>query len=431
MTTTSIQLRSNRWWIAIGFILILVFRWEVLLADVWVNWGLVAFKQYPFWQTAPVDKITNDATPVSPFLQHAARYRVENVTLARGWGLLLFVQGREDEATAVWQAAGLAPAEATIVQGYYAHALNHPQAALTWYEHTIKYDPSLAAVWHTLGNLYAQNEQVAAAKVAYKQAVDLGNAASADPLARLWRDEGNLEAAIGIWQATLDTFPDHQDRLRWWQGLTNSLRAINDWEMGIILVEKALQEFPEDAGLYVEKGAIIYGLSGDAPTAMEAIHMAIDLDQTVTGAYSTAAGIMAAEQHYRAAYDWYTEAILRNPQNASWYVARGHMARADGNFALALDAFLEAVDRFPGFAQAHFGLATVYKQLDQKEAAAAAVSQALLVTESKNVQDYLRAAEIYEWSGYLDEAVAAYQQVLLIEPKNDKVIQALQELQNK
>jgi tetratricopeptide (TPR) repeat protein len=426
------KLRRTRWWIAIGFILVLVFRWDVLLADVWVNLGLVAFKQNPFWQTVAVGKITDDnRKPVSPLLQHAARHSAENVTLARGWGLLLFVQDKENEATAVWQAAGLAPAEATIVQGHYAQTANHYQAALTWYERTIEYDPTLADVWHTLGNLYRRNEQVTAAKMAYSQAIDLGNASSADLLARLWREEGNLEAAIGIWQTTLDTFPDHQDRLRWWQGLTNSLRAINDWDVGVISVEKALQEFPEDALLYVEKGAIIYGLTADATIAMEAIHMAIGLDETVIGAYSTAAGIMAAEQQYAVAYDWYTKAISRNPQNAAWHVARGHMARADGNLALALDAFLIAVERFPNFTSAHFGLAIVYQQLDEKEAAVTAVSQALLVTETENIQDLLQAADIYEWSGYLDEATAAYQQVLTIEPGNGKAEQALRRLQNK
>jgi tetratricopeptide (TPR) repeat protein len=250
-------------------------------------------------------------------------------------------------------------------------------------------------------------------------------------LARLWREEGNHATAIDIWQSALDTFSEDPDRLLWWQGLSNSLRATAEWEAGIIAVERALQEFPEDARLYVEKGATIYGLSADVTAAIDAINTAITLDDTVTGAYSTAAGIMAAAKQYEEAYDWYTKAISRDPQMPSWQVARGHMARAAGDLPLAKEAFLATIERFPNFPPAYFGIATVYQQLGEGENAAAAMDQALQLTGKTEVQDYLRAGEIYESSGNLDKAIAVYQQILSLDPDNQTAVQALQRLQNR
>jgi tetratricopeptide (TPR) repeat protein len=269
-----------------------------------------------------------------------------------------------------------------------------------------------------------------AAVMAYEHALVQEYADSVDPLAKLWRDEGDHEKAIAIWQSALVEFPVHADRLRWWQGLTNSLRATDHWEAGFIAVRRALQEFPEDARLYVEKGAIVYGFSADSTAAIEAINTAIDLDDTIAAAYSTAASILAAERMYEDAYDWYTEAIIRNPQMPSWYVARGHMARATGDLPKALDAFLVAIDRFPNFSPGYFGIAKVYQQLGDKEEAATAVERALQVTDSKDVQDFLQAAEIYEWSGDLDEAIIANQSALALDPDNSQATQALQRLQN-
>jgi tetratricopeptide (TPR) repeat protein len=140
---------------------------------------------------------------------------------------------------------------------------------------------------------------------------------------------------------------------------------------------------------------------------------------------------MAAAKQYEEAYDWYTKAISRDPQMPSWQVARGHMARAAGDLPLAKEAFLATIERFPNFPPAYFGIATVYQQLGEGENAAAAMDQALQLTGKTEVQDYLRAGEIYESSGNLDKAIAVYQQILSLDPDNQTAVQALQRLQNR
>jgi tetratricopeptide (TPR) repeat protein len=413
--------------VIISLVLLFGLRQDEWLTSLRVNRALVRFNQYPVWLAIGNDHVLESVSFVLSYIDND----INDISLARARGLLLFVWGQEEEAIKVWEMSGLLSAEVTAVQGRYAQSVNQPEVALAWYERTVELDPTLASAWHALGELYQQQGESAAAKIAYERAFSLGDASSVDVLARLWREEGNHATAIDIWQSALDTFSEDPDRLLWWQGLSNSLRATAEWEAGIIAVERALQEFPEDARLYVEKGATIYGLSADVTAAIDAINTAITLDDTVTGAYSTAAGIMAAAKQYEEAYDWYTKAISRDPQMPSWQVARGHMARAAGDLPLAKEAFLATIGRFPNFPPAYFGIATVYQQLGEGENAAAAMDQALQLTGKTEVQDYLRAGEIYESSGNLDKAIAVYQQILSLDPDNQTAVQALQRLQNR
>lgn len=430
MTALNLLISKKTGVAIIGLMLLLALRWEPLLASAWKNSGLTAFLQIPAWRLVAVEDLPKDIEPVTVFVQRAFSAANDSVTLAKAYGLLLFVQGREDEAAAVWQAAGLSAAEVTAVQGRYAESVNRSDAAVIWFEQAVAFDENLASAWHALGWHRQQVGDSAMARTAYEQALALGFASSVDPLARLWRDDGDHETAAAIWQSALQHYPIHADRLRWWQGLTNSLRAAARWDEGWEAVTAALQEFPEDAWLYVEKAAIVYGRSADADAAMEAVHTAVSLDDTVVGAYSTAAGILAAERRYEAAYDWYTEAIRRSPNNSSWYVARGHMARAAGDLSLALESFQIAIERFPSFPAAYFGIAVVYQKLDESGKAVEAVQQAVQLNRNMQVSDYLLAAEIYEWSGELEQAVNAYQQILLLNPDNPVASQALQRLQN-
>lgn len=392
-----------------------------------INQVLLAINQHPIWQG-----VFNGPLPIAA---SASIFRNEqlltNPTVARGWGLLLFQSGNETEAISIWQNADLSPGKVMANQGHYAKSTNDFHTAIIWFGNSVRLAPMLASSWHELGELNTQLGHFADAKTAYAQGISLQNSASVNPLAILWRDEGNHANAIEVWQSALNSFSADPNRLLWWQGLTISLRATEQWERGRETVELAIQEFPRDARLYVEKGAIIYGFNSDASVAMDAINTAITFDSTVITAYSTAASIMAGEKQYMTAYDWYTEAINRNDHVSSWYVARGHMARAAGNLPLALESFIAAIERFPNNAPAHFGIAQVYQQLDQRENAFRAIERALEADGLVNVQAYLLAAEIYEWNDSINEAVTLYRQVLLIDPENIVAKQAIQRLQNK
>ena len=391
-----------------------------------VNQVLVAVNRFPFW------KGINDNDPSATLVPSPTSLN-ENVitesTVASTLGLSLFTTGNEAEAILVWQNAGLSPGAITANAGRYAQSVDDLEAAQNWFTDSVTLDPKLESSWHELGKLNTQLGHSAAAKLAYEEALALGYSPSVNPLAIIWRDEGNYITAIKIWQTALSSFTFEPDRLLWWQGLTNSLRATEEWERGKEAVELALQEFPTDARLYVEKGAIIYGLNANAAVAMDAITTAISFDATLASAYSTAANIMARERQYLSAYDWYTEAIKHNDTVSSWYVARGHMARAAGNLPLALEAFLVAIERFPNSPPAYLGIAKVYQLLDHQENALIAIEQALENENLMTTPDFLLAAEIYEWNNNVDKAITLYKQVLILDPDNTIAKLAIQRLQ--
>lgn len=399
-------------------------EWKTLLN---VNQVLVAVNQFPLWKSI----LTDPSVTIVPAPISLNENLITESTIASSWGLSLFESGNEAEAILVWQNAGLSAGAITANAGRYAQSINDLQTARIWFAHSVTLDPTLASSWYELGKINTQLGHYTAAKLAYEEALSLGYPPSVTPLATIWRDEGNYTNAIEIWQGALDSITSDPDRLLWWQGLTNSLRATEEWERAGKAVDLALEEFPTDAPLHVEKGAIIYGLYADAGIAMDAITTAINLDATLASAYSTAANIMARERQYLSAYGWYTEAIKQNDTVPSWYVARGHMARAAGNLPLALEAFLVAIERFPNSSSAYLGIAKVYQLLDQQENAYGAIEQALENDGLITTPDFLLAAEIYEWSNNVDGATTLYNQVLIMEPENVIAKQAIQRLQSK
>jgi tetratricopeptide (TPR) repeat protein len=428
MITGRLPKQKKPWLLFAALLLMLLFRWHHLTTSIWVNAGAVAINHYPAWRSIVERPLPGAPPPRVTLLQQATQISPENTSLWRGLGLFLFATGQEEEAVAVWQNAGLDPAQVAASQGYYANSVGRYDISLAWYAYAVQLDPGLAQPWRELGRLRLHTGQAEAARVAYERAFDLGDADSAEPLARLWRDDGEPHSAIAVWQAALHLFPDHGDRLRWWQGLSNVLRATGQWEAGQQVVEQAVLEFPEDARLYVEYGAIIYGYSGNADAAMNALHRAMLLNETMTGAYSTAAQIMASERRYEEAYQWYSEVIERDPLNPSWYVAQGNMARAAGDLSLARHAFEEAIAQNPDFAAAYYGIALIYQQLDDKDAATSAITRALQLSDNQNLPYLLRAGEIYEWSGNFTAAVEVYRRVVDIEPDNAVATAALQRL---
>lgn len=428
MTIAALQKRTKPGIILVSLLLIAILRWESLIGFIWINASFLEMNHYPVWHSITSDPLLDVEPPETVLLQQALQFNQENTSLWRGWGLILLAQGKEGEAIAAWQGAGLEPAQVVLSQGHYARSVGQHDTSLAWYEYAINLDPTLAAAWHEIGILRMYAGQVEAAKAAYETAFALGYADSANPLATLWRDEGEYQKAIEIWQSALNAFPIHYERLRWWQGLSNSLRAAGQWQEGLRVVELALHEFPEDARLYVEYGALIYGDSGNVDAAMAALNRAMTLDETMVSAYSTAAQVLASERRYTEAYERYGQVIERDPQNSTWYVAQANMARAMGELLLARRAFMEAIVLSPDFAPAHYGIASVYKQLGDKDNATSAITRALQLSNNQNLPYLLRAGEIYEWSGNSAAAVEAYQRAIAIEPDNATATVALQRL---
>lgn len=431
MTLTNVanwlQKCKSLWLLFIG-LLLLAFRVPSIMGFTWTNAGLTTLNRIPVWLFLPNNIQTETTLQAESMLRRAAVYNPKNYSVWRGLGLTLLLQGRETEALSVWQEAQISSAKVLAMQGEYAKSLQSEKEAMVWYKYAVSLDPDLAMAWHGIGVLNENAGRPQKAIRAFERAWSLGNADSADVLAKLFRSDGNHRVAIEVWKQALANFPEHPHRLNWWLGLSNGLRAIADWDAGLQMTESALNEFPKDARLYVELGLAAYYAGDEVDRAIESLQRAIALDKEMALAYAAMGEIMASEGYYDEATAWFSEAIARGPDNSSWHIARANAARASGDLAWSLELFQETIARYPNLASAYYGIALVYQQSNNPDEAVAAIERAVYLVDSPNPSYYVRAGELYEWVGDTKKAFDAYKQALSLDPDNGHAQRALDRL---
>ena len=406
-------------------LLFVILRREVISGAIWSNVGMATINHYPLWDgvlpTVRVPSITS--------VSNALRYDPNNVALIRWLGLSEFRQGNEEEAVAVWRQAMLEPVEIAVQHGKYAQIVGQSDTALAWYEYAVGLDAAQAEAWHQVGLLRQEAGDLDGAKVALEQALSLGHAASADSLATLLRDDGDAQAAAEVWQLALSTFPEHPDRLRWWYGLTNILRAEGQLDSALKATTEATAEFPDAAQLYVELGLLLYETDpGAVDKALQTLEHATQLDSDLPSAYSAMARISATERRYAAAYEYYGEALRRSPGNRSWLLGRANMARALGDYSLASELYEEIISLYSDYPRTYYEVAEVYMLDDKPEKAISAIRHAIELAGESNPEYYFRAGVIYEWIGEKEQARSAYQRVLELNNNNAQAMDALERL---
>jgi tetratricopeptide (TPR) repeat protein len=97
---------------------------------------------------------------------------------------------------------------------------------------------------------------------------------------------------------------------------------------------------------------------------------------------------------------------------------RGNAALQAKNLTLMIAIYQEELARFPDFAPAYYSIAYAYHLNNQPAQAKAAIEEALVLMSPPNSDYYSLAGSIYEWIGDERMALHAYQQALLIDPKN-------------
>ena len=139
--------------------------------------------------------------------------------------------------------------------------------------------------------------------------------------------------------------------------------------------------------------------------------------------------LMVKEQRYDDADAWFLQAIQRNPNERGWWLARANALRAAGEIDVALTVYQETIARFPDWADAYYEAAWGYRLAGQPERAIQAMNTALSLINKPNVVYSLRAAQIYEWAGRSDEAVALYHKILQMFPNNKVALQGVERLE--
>jgi len=326
---------------------------------------------------------------------------------------------------AAWRAGGIS-AQQLIEAGEEARNAKRYEEALRWYRKASGLNPADGENLLRAGLVYEEIGKLEEAEQMYRIAWSIAPAKATKYLSLLLEKRGEYGAAEQILREALFNYPDASDRLEWWRALGNNLQLQGRWDEAFSIYVKAIEEFPNDPALYVGLGWTRYKRGDGLEAALGEMHRALALDSESGDVHIIIGMLMGEARHCDEADTWFRLGLERNPYSAWGHLMRANYARACGNLDFALSLYQETLALFPNFAAAYHEIALVYKLNNQPQEAVDAVEKSLKLMDPPDPWFYVRAGEIYEWAGMLDDAVAAYQHALALDPNNSVALQALQ-----
>ncbi len=191
-----------------------------------------------------------------------------------------------------------------------------------------------------------------------------------------YQQNGQLEAAIALYQTILTHVPEHIDSLHYY-GL--ALCDNGQHEQGIAFIKQALILNPNYAEAYNNLG-FIYDEQGQIDEAIACYKKAIEINPKHADAYCNLGGIYQLQRKFMEAINYYQHALSINPNHS----------------------------------YSHYNLGLIYSQ-QNKFALAENSLQITLKIQPKHINAYIQLGLIYTQQNRIHQAIACYQQVLIID----------------
>jgi tetratricopeptide (TPR) repeat protein len=316
-----------------------------------------------------------------------------------------------------WKEAGLTP-EDFIEAGNESYHAQDYQSALSWYQRAIALDMQQAQAWIKIGQTYDASKDSEQASEAYRKAWEIDPDLATMVYVTSLEIMGKPEAAELVLLQSINTNPNSASRLEWWRKLGGMMQAQKKWDDAVNVTQEAINEFPDEPGLYIDLGWSLYRRGDGLAAAEREFNNAIRINDKIGDGYFALAQLFSQEKEYQEADGYYLRALELSPDNRWYYLARADTARIAGDVPRALEIYREAIRRFPNFAHAYYQLAIAYRHSNQQQDAIDAIEKAIVLLEPPNDSFYARAGEIYRWAGMREEALRSYQQALEINPAN-------------
>jgi len=202
----------------------------------------------------------------------------------------------------------------------------------------------------------------------------------------LWRKKGDPAAATVVLQQSIDNYPYSRYHLDWFRELGDVLVTQKRWAEAVTAYERFLagipDRFPDEGHVRVNLGWVYYELYG-LEAALAEFHRAIAAAPNQPDGYFAAGRVLVREKMYNEAIKFYQESVARSPE----------------------------------YQRAYYELAEACYLNNQFEPAMAAIERAMqLGSTDLRLSVMLRAGKIYERAGEIEKAIAAYRQVLALDP---------------
>ncbi|CAO4180325.1 tetratricopeptide repeat protein [Methylorubrum aminovorans] len=175
----------------------------------------------------------------------------------------------------------------------------------------------------------------------------------------------------------------------------------------------ALKEFTDHA---FARGQERYN-AGDLGAAEALADLVIGLDDTHADATHLAGAVAASKGRHQQAFDLFSIAIYRQPENAGYFSSLGAVLITLGDNAGAISALERAIALKPDLAIAHANLSGVYQRISRHGAAVTHARRAVtldpgLANAHNNLGCSLKSL------GHVHEAIASFDRALAADPRH-------------
>ena len=250
---------------------------------------------------------------------------------------------------------------------------------------------------------------------------DPGHAGAHFEMGVLTSRTGAPGPAVPHFVAALRAEPDYPG---YWLALAGTLLTLSRFaEAGALMERFRKQGLPDETTRPVFKafldqafalGQERYG-AGDLAAAETLAELVIGLDETHANATHLGGAVAAGRGRYQQAFDLFSIAIYREPDNAGYFSSLGALLVTMGDYAGAISALEKAIDLDPARALAHSNLSGVYQRVGQHGGAVMHARQAILLDPGlagahNNLGCSLKSL------GRLADAIASFDRVLELDP---------------
>jgi tetratricopeptide (TPR) repeat protein len=294
--------------------------------------------------------------------------------------------------------------------------------------------PSALAYWEELGDYRSLSsiakELVSSSRMsdreeAYMAAWRIDPVKGTYPLASFLLEEKNDPAGASrvLRMALANT---EEEVSSWFQLLGRAEREQGNWNEAIEAFRRALSTDPDD--LRTLRMLALANVQGkkDYEAARQVVREMLTLAPEQGDGYFVMGEILSSEGDYREAARWFSQSIEMDPSDPYRWQVWALNARNMGDYSLSLFLFHKAIHQFPDYAPAYYELAGIYIVLDQPTEAARAIQKALELQSHPDAWYYIRAGEIYRWSGNRTLAIKAYNKARGLASGDASVIDAVE-----
>ncbi|MEZ4864532.1 MAG: tetratricopeptide repeat protein [Caldilineaceae bacterium] len=275
-----------------------------------------------------------------------------------------------------------------------------------------------------------------AALLAYKTAYELAPERSVLPLAHFLRlFYQNSAQAESILYQYITSFPSSRYALSWSKELGSIYQDQGAWDKAASVYLGLTKIIPDDPQIWIQLGWASYESSHNIEAALPQFNQAIMVAPYQGEGYFAIASLLTREARFKEADKWYAQALTYDSKRPAWYLARMNAAQQANTLTLAVALARETEALFPNYAQGHYQAAWIYRLNEDRPSAINAIENAIATEEFRQIPQqsikanyYNRAGQIYEWSGDLDQARAAYLKAIQLHPERDDIHERLRKL---